>query len=90
MKEEELREGVLSSLSGIAPEIDVSEIEPDVDLREQFDIDSMDLLNFIIALHEMAGVDIPESDYTKLATLDGCVEYLGAKIRAQREVGRSD
>ena len=89
MKEEELREGVLSSLSGIAPEIDVSEIEPDVDLREQFDIDSMDLLNFIIALHEMTGVDIPESDYTKLATLDGCVGYLGERIGG-RGVGRSD
>jgi hypothetical protein len=38
----------------------------------------------------MAGVEIPESDYTKLATLDGCVEYLGAKIGAQREVGRPD
>ena len=53
MKDEELREGVLASLSEIAPEIDTSTIEPDVDLREQFDIDSMDLLNFIIALHEM-------------------------------------
>ena len=80
MTEEELREVVLSSLSEIAPEVDVGEIEPGVDLREQIDIDSMDLLNFIIALHEITGVEIPEVDYPKLATLDGCVEYLGARI----------
>jgi acyl carrier protein len=80
MTVEKLRAVVLSSLSEIAPEVDVGEIELGVDLREQIDIDSMDLLNFIIALHEITGVDIPEVDYPKLATVDGCVEYLGARI----------
>jgi acyl carrier protein len=79
MNEEELRSSVLSCLVEIAPEISVLEIEPDVDPREQVDIDSMDLLNFIIPLHEMTAVNIPESDYAKLATLDNCVEYLYAK-----------
>jgi acyl carrier protein len=88
MKEEELRQEVLSRLSEIAPEIEVSDVEPDVEFREQFDIDSMDELNFIIALHESTGVDIPESDYPKLATLDGCVGYLASKIEAL-EVGPS-
>jgi acyl carrier protein len=52
-----------------------------VAFREQLDLYSMDLLNFIVALHAALGVEIPEADYPKLATLDGCVEYLAARRR---------
>ena len=45
----------------------------------QLDLDSMDFLNFVVGLHAALGVDIPEADYAKLATLDGCVEYLAAR-----------
>ena len=45
-------------------------------LRDQLDIDSMDFLNFVIAVNERTGIDIPESDYGALATLNGCVAYL--------------
>ena len=38
----------------------------------------MDLLNFVIGLHREFQVEIPEKDYPKLATLDGCVSYLAA------------
>ena len=48
----------------------------DVAFREQLDLDSMDVLNFVIALHAARGVEIPEADYPKLATLDGCVDYV--------------
>ena len=80
MKQEELRELVLSCLSEIAPEIDVRAVELDVELREQIDIDSMDLLNFIIAIHEGTGVDIPEADYPNFETVEGAVAYLGARV----------
>jgi acyl carrier protein len=83
VNEEELREVVLSSLSAIAPEAELAEIDPGADLREQIDIDSMDLMNFMVAIHETTGVDIPEVDYPKLATVDGCVEYLAARIGEQ-------
>ena len=36
----------------------------------------MDVLNFVITLHAALGVEIPEADYPKLATLDGCVDYV--------------
>ena len=45
-------------------------------LRDQLDIDSMDFLNFVIAMNERTGIEIPESDYGELATLTGCVTYL--------------
>jgi len=76
MKPEEVRSKVLAALTGIAPEADPSQIQPQVNLRDQLDIDSMDFLNFAIALHKEFRVDIPERDYPKLATLDGCVDYI--------------
>jgi acyl carrier protein len=45
-------------------------------------VDSMDFLNFVIAVHERLGLEIPERDYPTLSSLNGCVEYLAAAIRA--------
>lgn len=81
MTAEEVRSAVLRSLSEVAPEADAAALRPDVDLREQLDIDSMDFLNFVIGIHERTGVDIPEADYGSLRTLDDLVDYLGARTR---------
>jgi acyl carrier protein len=78
MTRDEIRTTVLRTLGEIAPEADLSTLEGGVSFRDQLDVDSMDLLNFVIALHAMLHVDIPEADYPKLATLDGCVDYLAA------------
>lgn len=67
---------ILEALGEVAPEADLDSIERDVPLRDQLDIDSMDFLNFVIAVNERTGIDIPESDYGALATLNGCLEYL--------------
>ncbi len=78
MTTDEIRSTVLKALGSIAPEADLDHISPDVGLREQVDIDSVDFLNFVIALHKALHVDIPERDYPRLATLQGCVDYLMA------------
>lgn len=78
MNEEKVRTTALEVLSRIVPEADPADIDPRISLRDQLDIDSMDFLNFVIGLHREFGVDIPEIDYPKLATLDGCVEYLSS------------
>lgn len=67
-------------LGNIAPEIDMSSVDPSADLREALDIDSMDFLNFVTAIHRRLGINIPEVDYPKLMTLDGAVSYLEAKL----------
>jgi acyl carrier protein len=66
-------------LAGIAPEADFSALAGGEDLREVLDLDSMDFLNFMIALHEQTGVDIPEADYPELRTLEGAVSYLAQR-----------
>lgn len=76
MNADEARSTVLAVLATIAPEADLSDLELDVEFREQLDIDSMDFLNFIIGVHERTGIDIPEEDYPALETLAGCINYL--------------
>ena len=80
MSDPDIRTVVQEELNNIAPEIDMATIDPAADLREALDINSMDFLNFITAIHHRLGVDIPERDYPKLITLDGAVGYLKDKL----------
>lgn len=83
MNREQMRATVLEVLGQIAPEADPQTIDPRVNLRDQLDIDSMDFLNFLIALDKQLHVDIPERDYGHLSTLDACVDYLLARQKPQ-------
>ena len=80
MTREELRAVLVETLSTIVPQIDAAQIDGDADLRDELDMDSMDLLNWIIALHQRLSVDIPELDAPKLATLNGAVDYLATRL----------
>lgn len=77
MTEAEARGLIYEILNGIAPETDPATVSRDQDLREALDLDSMDFMNFIVALHERTGIDIPEADYREFRTLDGALAYLG-------------
>lgn len=79
-QQEQIRAKVLAIVKRLAPEIDAAKIIPDKPLRTQIDLDSMDWLNVLAAIHEKLGVDIPETDYGKVQTLDGIVAYLAGKI----------
>lgn len=80
MDEQTLKQKILEILVSIAPEVEPDEIRPTRTLRSQVDLDSMDWLNFLVALHEQLKVDIPEADYQKLVTLDDLIRYLQAKL----------
>jgi acyl carrier protein len=84
MNEADIRTVLREELGNIAPEMDLQALDPSADLREALDIDSMDFLNFVIAVHRRLGVDIPELDYPKLVTLDGAVGYLAAKLASAK------
>jgi acyl carrier protein len=80
VSDDEIKALVLRELRKIAPEAQPDLIDPAVDLREQIDLDSMDILNLMIAVHAATGVEIPEADYPQMASLDGCVTYLRGRI----------
>lgn len=84
MNSAEIRKVVQEELNNIAPEADLANVNPAAGLREAIDIDSMDFLNFIIAIHHRLGIDIPEIDYPKLVTLDGAIAYIDAKLGSSR------
>lgn len=77
MTQDEIRRITLDILGGIAPEADLGTLSEGDELREVLDLDSMDFLNFIAALHQATGVDIPEADYKRLCTLAGIGSYIG-------------
>jgi acyl carrier protein len=80
MTEQQVRTSVLQALCTVAPEADPASLRPDVALREQLDIDSMDALRFLIELKRVIGVDIPERDYAQLVSLDAITSYLTARL----------
>jgi acyl carrier protein len=83
MDEQALRSTVVATLKSIAPELDPADLAPGRPLRDQVDLDSMDWLNFLVALHEKLKVEIPEADYARLVTLDDVIGYLSAKLAAR-------
>jgi len=82
MSDIDVRKIAQEELNNIAPEVDIAAIKPTADLREAMDIDSMDFLNFVIGVHSGLGVDVPEADYGKMATLGGAVGYLASRLGA--------
>lgn len=82
MDRNEIQEAVVAELLRIAPELEPGKLVSARPLRDQVDLDSMDWLNFLVALHETLKVEIPESDYARLGTLDQIVDYLTPRIGA--------
>jgi acyl carrier protein len=80
MTRDEIRAAVVAALTGVAPEIDPGGVQPDEPFREAYDLDSMDFLNFVIGVHTRLGVDVPEADYGRMATLNGAVAYLTTRL----------
>lgn len=82
MTKDECKKVVLDIIAEIAPDEDLSDVKGDVALREQLDLDSMDFLDIVMELRKKHGIEVPESDYGQLASLDSCADYLTPKFNA--------
>ncbi len=80
MKIEEIQTIVITAIHEVAPEIEREEIDPDGDIREECDLDSMDFFNYLLALKHSTGVSIAETDYPKVNTLNTMCQYLERKL----------
>ena len=76
MTEDEIRQTIFLLLKQIAPDTEPSQLQPDDNIREKLEIDSFDALRFIVALDEKLGVETPEEDYGKIATLSTLLKYV--------------
>lgn len=80
MSNDNVRRAIIKVLGKIAPEADLNRVEPNENLREALDLDSVDFLNFLVGLHDELGVEIPESDYGQLQSLSDIIGYLTTKV----------
>ena len=76
MSPDEAQQLIRDVLKQVAPEADLDDVSEDETIQEALDLDSIDFLNFVVGIHDLAGIDIPERDYPSLATVDGAVTYL--------------
>jgi acyl carrier protein len=77
--EQDLEATIRDALLTIAPEVSPGGLDPNLSFRDQFDMDSVDFLNFVLVLEQKTGVKVPELDYPKLSSLAGCVAYLSER-----------
>jgi acyl carrier protein len=82
MTKDECKQAVVDIIADIAPDEDLTNLKPDVRLREQLQLDSMDFLDIVMELRKRHGIEVPEADYMQLASLDSCAEYLTPKFNA--------
>lgn len=82
MTKDECKQVVLDIISDIAPDEDLSNVKPEVRLRDQLQLDSMDFLDIVMELRKRHSIEVPEADYQQLASLDSCAEYLTPKFNA--------
>jgi len=71
-----LRKQIIEALIKAVPEVDEHALDPELNFRDQFDVDSVDFLSFVLGLEKRLGLKIPEVDYPKLSSMNGCLAYL--------------
>jgi acyl carrier protein len=81
MTRDEVRTAIIEIINDILPEGDCAVVNPDLKLRDQLELDSMDFLDIVMELRKQYKIQIPEEDYPKLATLSSCIEYLEPRMR---------
>jgi acyl carrier protein len=78
--QQNIKKIILDAIQDVAPEIEQDDIEMDEDIREECDLDSMDFINYLIAVKKSTGVSIAEGDYTQVNTFNKMLSYLTEKI----------
>lgn len=81
MTKEQIKATILEIIAQIIPDEDLSNLKGDIPIREQVELDSMDFLDIIMELRKRYGIEVPESDYVQLATLDGSATYLEPRMK---------
>ena len=81
MSPAEIREEILDILSDIAPDEDLTGLTDEKPFREQLELDSMDLLDIVMELRKRYRIQIPEEEYTQLASMASTVAYLEPRMK---------
>ena len=77
----EIKDVIIEIIADIDEDADLDGLNPDEPLRDQLDLDSMDFLDIVMELRKRYKIQIPETDYPQLASLDSCVNYLLPRLQ---------
>ena len=77
----EIKKAIISILSDIAPDEDLSDLKEDIPFSEQLEMDSMDFLDIVMELRKRYRIQIPEEDYPELASMGSTVRYLEPRMK---------
>ena len=81
MLKKEIKELLVEIIQEILPDEDCSNLDPDIKLKEQLGLDSMDFLDIVMELRKRYGIEVPEADYANLATVNSCIDYLEPQLK---------
>lgn len=82
MTQEQIKAAIIKQILIVAPDIEESDIIPDKNIQRSLEIDSFDFLKILTALNEVIGVEVPESDYAKVDTLEHMSKYFSEKVNS--------
>ena len=80
MTSAEIKTAILAILGDITPDEDLSDLKDDVPFRDQLELDSMDFLDIVMELRKRYRIQIPEEEYTELASMESTVKYLEPRM----------
>lgn len=81
MSRDEIKDVLLEIIADIDEEADLASLDAETPLRDQLELDSMDFLDIVMELRKRYKLQIPEEEYSQLATLASCINYLEPKLQ---------
>lgn len=84
MTRDEARAIVCRALHEVAPDADVTRIDPDATLHEALGLDSLDFLSFVEILRRLTGVEVAERDYPHLLRVEDCATFVASRAHTSR------
>jgi acyl carrier protein len=73
--QEEILKGLAEIVNEVAG-IDVEEVESDKSFTEDLDVDSLTMVEVVVAAEEKFGVKIPDEEVKNLSTVGDAVSYI--------------
>ena len=77
MAVEEKIKGIIAEQLGVKPE----EVTPQASFIDDLGADSLDTVELVMALEEEFGVEIPDEDAEKMATVGDAIKYIEEKAQ---------
>jgi acyl carrier protein len=74
MTRTKIEEQVLEALGAVVPAAKARNLDPRILIRDQFELDSMDFLNFVLAVERRFSIDVPPASYPLFATVESAAE----------------